>query len=333
MKLSILISVYNGERYIEQCLNCILRQNLSLIDYEIILIDDGSEDDTYVLAKKFSKKHRHIRVYSQKNIGLFNTRNKLLGMAQGDYVYNLDIDDFLVENRLTHILEYAIKNDLDLVGFKSKISFEVSPSDLKQDDVKNATFFETGESFILAYPNHRVEVWWYLVKKSYLEENKINFEDNQNNADVLFTYQILLNVGRMAYFDWISHYYYQSSDSIMRSDSFDKNLKLVNTMQTMILSINNLIVDMMQKKNQSKLITIIRRRLSHFAFGNLILMIRIGLNFNFIKQNLNELKRINIYPFNQSFFTKKRFKLKLYAMLLNSLFIIRLGTILFRLKK
>ncbi|GMN12059.1 glycosyltransferase [Croceitalea sp. MTPC9] len=333
MKLSILISVYNGEKYIERCLNCILNQNLNPSDYEIILIDDGSKDGTYILAKEFAKDYNHIKVYTQNNKGLFNTRNRLLGMAKGDYVYNLDIDDVLVENQLSHILEYAIKNDLDLVGFKSKISFEILPDDLKHDEIKNASLFENGESFILSHPNHRVEVWWYLVKKSFLKDNGICFEDNQNNADVLFTYEVLLNVGKMGYFDWISHYYYQSLDSIMRSNSFHKNLNLVNTMHAMILSINDFSQHFELKKNKSKIASIVRQRLTHFAFGNLVMMIRIGLSLNFIKAHVKQLKEINVYPLNIQFFSKMSFKVKFFAILLNSIFIIQVGTVFFRLKK
>ncbi|WP_435625436.1 glycosyltransferase family 2 protein [Flagellimonas sp.] len=333
MDLSVLISVYNGENYVKDCLTGVLNQNLNPDRYEIILIDDGSTDSSYDLALEFSKKHSQIKVYSQSNMGLFNTRNKLLSLAKGKYIYNLDVDDALVENRLDQILNFGLSENLDLVGFKSRESDNITSKDLIRNEKEKYELFENGASFICSYPKHRVEVWWYIVKRSFLLEKELRFEDNQNNADVRFTYQVLLGSGKMAYFDWLCHYYYQSPDSIMRSNDFDKNFKLVNTMHAMVLSNSYLLDEYVGTNSGSKALPIIKQRINQFAYVNLVKMINFGLSFTFIKQKLKELKGVNIYPFNMESFSKRNKKVRILAFLINFNWVIWLGTMTFQFKR
>lgn len=332
MTLSILIPVYNGETYIERGLNGILRQNLNPKDYEIIIVDDGSTDNTYEKAKEFEKKYNQIKVFTQRNMGLFNTRNKLLGMANGEYIYNLDVDDVLISNRLSYIVEFAIEKNLDFVGFKSIKKKEIAKSDVECDDLPISRVYEDGEHFLLANPNHRVEVWWYLIKRSFISTHNFSFEDNQNNADVLFTYQVLLKAKSVGYFDWLCHLYYQSPDSIMRTTDYEKEKLLVGTMHKMILSLGRLAKKVALKNDKKEVSKLMGRRMQQFAFGNLSKMLEIGLDFEFIQMRLKELKPSGAYPFRtKDLYLSK--KLKLFAILVNSSFFLFLISQFFRFRK
>lgn len=332
MKLSVLIPVYNGENYIAGCLDGVLRQNMNPNDYEVIVMDDGSTDNTYLKAKELEKVHGQIKVFTQNHKGLFNTRNTLLGMAKGEYVYNLDVDDYLVSNRIHHILEFAFEKNLDFVGFKSNELKNLAKRDLTQQDLAVSRVYRDGEQFILSNPNHRIEVWWYIVRRSFLNEQGLFFEDNQNNADVLFTYKLLLNVRKIGYFDWLTHYYYQSPDSIMRSDNFEKNIKLVNTMHAMMLSNGNLLQRVYTKGNK-EVYKVIKRRMQKIAFGNLIKMVKMGMDYEFIQSKCKDLRALGIYPFNTKGLFPSNNKSKLFAILANRSFFILLGTQLIKLQK
>lgn len=94
MKLSIIVPMYNVEHYLRQCLDSIYK--LDKIEKEVILVNDGSKDETLEIAKEYGEKYREITtVIDQHNSGLSITRNKGLEKAKGDYIYFFDGDDFL----------------------------------------------------------------------------------------------------------------------------------------------------------------------------------------------------------------------------------------------
>ena len=95
MNLSILIPMCNAERYIEKCLESLMFQSIAKDDYEVIVFDDGSSDSSLKVVKNFSKKYTNILIYTHANRGVVFTRNKLLKLAKGTYIYFVDADDFL----------------------------------------------------------------------------------------------------------------------------------------------------------------------------------------------------------------------------------------------
>ena len=99
-KLSILIPAYNVENYIEECINSILNLN---IDYEIIIINDGSTDKTLKKIQKY-KKYNYIKIISQENMGISKTRNNLLKSATGKYIFFLDADDYINKENFIKLL-------------------------------------------------------------------------------------------------------------------------------------------------------------------------------------------------------------------------------------
>jgi len=87
MKLSILIPMYNAQDYIGNCIDSLLHQNLSEDDYEIIVMDDGSSDNSVGIIEAYIKQHKNIRLYKESNSGAYSTRNKLLKLAKGNYIF------------------------------------------------------------------------------------------------------------------------------------------------------------------------------------------------------------------------------------------------------
>ena len=104
-KVSIIIPVYNGEKYIEKCLASVLDQKYE--SKEIIVINDGSTDNTEEILKKYIGK---IRYFKKSNTGLSDTRNFGIGKAHGSYIMFLDSDDYLEKNLLTKLKPYIDKN-------------------------------------------------------------------------------------------------------------------------------------------------------------------------------------------------------------------------------
>ena len=117
-KLSILMSAYNSELYIEQSIESILSQ--TFIDFEFLIIDDGSNDNTYKICEKFKKIDSRVILFRNKNnIGLTKSLNKLLDVSSYDLIARQDADDKSYNSRLHKQLEYLDKKNLDFVFSKS----------------------------------------------------------------------------------------------------------------------------------------------------------------------------------------------------------------------
>ena len=118
MKLSIIVPVYNAERWLERCVNSLLDQDIDKSEYEILLIDDGSTDGSLALAHQLATEAPNISVFTQPNAGPGAARNRGIDNSQGDYIMFVDADDYLKVNSLTQILNQSISSNLDLCFYR-----------------------------------------------------------------------------------------------------------------------------------------------------------------------------------------------------------------------
>ena len=119
MKLSVVVPLYNKEKYIDRCLKSLLAQEVSSADYEIIIVDDGSTDSSQSIAQEYAEKHLNIQLFCQQNQGAGAARNKGLELANGDYIYFLDADDYIASNVLKYLLEICEDHELEILGFNT----------------------------------------------------------------------------------------------------------------------------------------------------------------------------------------------------------------------
>ena len=132
--LSIIIPLYNCEKYIKQCLDTIFRQEMNESDFEVIVIDDGSKDSGYSLASEYAKRHQNILVVKQENQGVACARNNALEKATGDYVTFVDADDMLVFGSLSTLIKIAVENKADIV----KAAHKEVPEDAVCEDFSSS---------------------------------------------------------------------------------------------------------------------------------------------------------------------------------------------------
>ena len=113
-KVSIIVPVYNVSNYLGKCLESLVNQSLK--DIEIIVINDGSTDNSLEIAREYEKKYSNIlTVYSQNNGGLSDARNHGLKYAKGKYIAFVDSDDYVKKDMFLKLYNYGVKNDLDVV--------------------------------------------------------------------------------------------------------------------------------------------------------------------------------------------------------------------------
>ena len=113
-KISVLIPVYNSEKYIKRCIKSVLSQ--TFLDFELLLIDDGSSDSSGDICDTFAEQDERIKVYHKQNEGISATREFCITHAQGDYIQFIDSDDWVEPDMLHEMYNKAKECDSDIVG-------------------------------------------------------------------------------------------------------------------------------------------------------------------------------------------------------------------------
>ena len=224
-KVSVIVPIYNVEKYLKKCLDSLVNQTLD--DIEIILVNDGSKDNSKQIAEKFANDYPNKIIYLEKeNGGLSSARNYGLKHAKGDYISFVDSDDYVSKNLYKNLLEY-MDNDYDMVKFK-----------IIKVDINNNTFIEnsslkfenkTGEeAFNILYKEDVMTetAWAYLYKRTFWQENNFEFMKGMYHEDFGLIPLVLLKAKKVASTDVIGYYYVQSDNSITRNANIEKKRKM-----------------------------------------------------------------------------------------------------------
>jgi glycosyltransferase involved in cell wall biosynthesis len=120
VRLSIVVPVYNVEKYLERCIDSLYNQDIPTNEYEVIVVDDGSTDESLSIAKHCLVKHSNMSVIEQENQGLSGARNAGIKNSIGSYLWFVDSDDYIASNCLKTLLQEAEKYNVDLYAFREK---------------------------------------------------------------------------------------------------------------------------------------------------------------------------------------------------------------------
>lgn len=221
-KLSIILPVYNVERYIKPCLESIFKQGLDEDDYEVIIVNDGTEDRSMEIIADIIAAHTNITVINQKNLSLSVARNNGIAAAKGEYILMPDSDDLLIENSLKPLLEKALETKVDLVvadflemGDKEIDNLKEIPQ--KDFQVKEKTGYEL---FMEDLNPRQCYVWRTLYRRAFITENHLVFVPGIRYQDVPFTNECYLKAKKSLRVSWLLNIYRRGHDSA--TSSFNK---------------------------------------------------------------------------------------------------------------
>lgn len=221
-KISVIIPVYNTEKYIDKCINSVLQQDL---ETEIIVVNDGSTDN----SKKIIEKYKDKIIYLEKeNGGLSDARNYGLKYATGEYVAFLDSDDF-IEKDLFLRLEKYIDKKIDIIKFKIKLVDEnykeirkiPSPS---FECVNGEKAFEN----LFGWDEFLEVSCGYLYRKEFFKENNFHFEKGMYHEDFGLIPLVILKAKTVISLNIYGYNYLQTQNSITRNLDYSKTLKRAN---------------------------------------------------------------------------------------------------------
>lgn len=232
--LSIIIPMYNTERYIIKCLESLNNQTIK--DFEIIIIDDGSSDESYKKAEEYLKsKVLSYRIITQRNLGQSVARNEGIKNAIGKYVFFLDSDDFVENNLVEKTKEavYKIESDLLLFGYKRvKADGTIIPN--MQQSFDGPKEIKNGIDVFYAYKNNQIRIWTssLIYNREFILKNNLKYLANCYGAeDLNFIFKSLMKAKKVGFIEDILSYYYQRADSLTNSPDIKKNITVVNAME------------------------------------------------------------------------------------------------------
>lgn len=226
LKLSIIVPLYNSEKYLPKCLDSLLNQDIQKQDYEIILVDDGSPDSSRQIAEEYASHHSNITVLSQPNKGTSGARNTGIRQATGKYLYFVDPDDYILENSLSVILRKMEEEDLDALRFgyvEVDENYRPTKSCKHPEDPDYSSQLMDGCSFMAERLGIACYVWSFLFRTSLLKENDLFFYEGDYFDDTPWMPRVLSLAERVDSIDYKRHFYLIRSNSLVQSVS-DKSI-------------------------------------------------------------------------------------------------------------
>lgn len=302
--ISIIVPVYNVEKYLPKCINSILSQTYN--NFELILIDDGSPDKCGLICDKFAESDNRIKVIHQKNSGVSTARNNGLKIAQGDFITFIDSDDYVAENYLQYMLEILLNNtDTDFIICNFLRVNEHGELAGKPPVIGNETKVTVCDNLdYYTYGNGLI--WGALYRKQALIKNGkyIRFEPKfKNSEDNLFSLCVTLNSRKFIRTYEILYYYLVRDDSAFHAE-FNKNkLSVIDAKWQMI--------------KMSQKFKVLNDYIKSLFLTDIIYYMEKALSCNGITKS--DIRHLQLYMFKMlwyMFFSTKDFAFKRYYILL-----------------
>lgn len=224
IKVSIVIPAYNLENYIGRCLNSLINQTFK--EFEIIIINDGSTDNTKKIVESYSLKDKRIKLINKNNEGVNIARKVGFENAKGEYVLFIDGDDWIKKECLEILYYSAIKDNCDLLIYNA-----ITKSDLNEQNFRMFTLnINESDCITLVLTNNILpSVWSKLIKRKFLIDNSIDIPKNiAYGEDLAFLVNIAIKHPKINFVDEYLYYYYQRNNSVSNARS-EKVLDLIES--------------------------------------------------------------------------------------------------------
>lgn len=228
IKLSFIIPIYNVEGYLERCIQTLYMQGIPEEDFEIIMVNDGSTDNSFAIAQKIANEHKNIKLFTQENQGSSVARNIALDNAKGKFISFIDSDDFLIPYTLKQVLEIAEENLAEICSFKLIAQNPLGDRVGSEQNLPKMSLI-SGEEAIVKGVNFW-SVCTSIFSLDFLNQHNIRFANGIISQDSEFNMKTYPFAERVIFTDIISYYYFDNTTSATKSKDPKKVLKKIKSM-------------------------------------------------------------------------------------------------------
>lgn len=244
VKVSVIIPVYNVEKYLNECLDSVVNQTLD--DIEIICVNNGSTDNSLAILESYANSDDRFKIITQTNKGMGSARNVGFKNSSGDYIYYVDSDDFIELNMLEELYKNAINNNSEIVvskiarfnDFSDKIDYSIPGFDFENQfegvDFDNFVFnYIEIKHYVL---NASFAPWMKLFKRDLIEDNNLYFIESIAFEDVLFHVQSILIADKISFSPNFFYHYRNNPNSIINTSSNGCDIfKVINLVEKFLI--------------------------------------------------------------------------------------------------
>ncbi len=325
--LSIIIPLYNNAAYIRKCIDSIDNQELLPESYEILIVNDGSTDNSYDIVKVYAESRTDITLLSQPNQGPGIARNLGMSVAKGKYILFIDADDYLSDNVLKNIIETAENNDLDLLLYKYQEVYEDGERSIPFDyDCKHVNKVMSGKNAISTLRFYH-SVWSGIFSRHFIESQKLYFENQVWGEDVWFMVRFLTKAGRVMAVDKICYNYVKYNASSLTSR---KNLNL-DFLRKVALSRVDVSVKMkrladslvIENKSDRQCVEVMINGAYVFSYYSIYKLLQSQMPETTFEYQIKKLSDVGLYPVKKYEYKWKSKKDELIRFLINNRPILR----------
>ena len=286
-KISVIIPIYNMEKYLKECLNSVINQTLK--DIEIICVNDGSIDNSLTILKEYEKKDKRIKIINQKNSGVAIARNRAIDISKGEFIAFLDSDDKIINNASLENLYYTAVNNNVLISGGNSISYINGKK-------KRLDHFKKGGIVYYTDFQKPYYFWKYIYNSKFLKENKIYFPNYSCFEDPIFFVKAM-NEAKIFYALPQDVHYYRASDRIKKMNK----KKIIDMLKGML--------DLLKYSDKNNLNILYNEIVNEFNNTNIIKMIKKFKNNEINKQIIEILNYINFKKVKRQKQIKKKIDL------------------------
>ena len=227
-KVSVIVPVYNVEKYLKKCLDSLVNQTLN--DIEIIIVNDGSPDNSKKIIKEYKKKYPSIiKVLDQTNQGLSDARNNALSLTTSKYIMYVDSDDYVATDMVEKMYNKIVKDNADVVICGNNVVDE-NYNLILSTYPSNNNYSNDIEKIIFG----NMCAWNKIYKKSLLVNNNLKFRSKVWYEDLDYSYKVFAKAEKTTFLEENLYNYLLRSNSIMNSQKANRNLEILQALNEII---------------------------------------------------------------------------------------------------
>lgn len=313
MKISFVIPVYNAELYLNKCIKSIYNSELPDTELEIIMIDDGSTDNSVEVAKQICQQYKNTMLLELENQGSSVARNAGIEKATGDYIWFIDSDDYLDSSLLGRIKNDIIENNFpDIFAIQLKlIDGKTTCIECSQQKVKHNVILKGRNAILSGYqPSSACAL---ICKRDFIKKHQLRFYVGISHQDVEFSMRAVALAKNIYFSDYQAYIYIKHSGSVSKPKTVEKQYFYTIGDMYVALSHQKFIETLEDKELQDYIL-----RWSNNILFNLVLSIKCSNNplidKNFRKKVLTDMKSHGVFPLQGPFVS---WKVLLFSKLLN----------------